>query len=151
MDFSDYNSRMNQFQVTRAHLKNACDLHNGDLLDKLLEIDAKYIDDGAFYTDTWGEWWGLLLECVYDNWADGVRILLKHGANRRNGNWGDCIPITPRQAAADKPEILQLLKSKERPSYTRQTDPPLPAEESDADRWINRQGQIRDETGLVFP
>jgi hypothetical protein len=141
---------MIQFQVTRAHLKNACDQRNGDLLDKLLEIDNNYIDDSAFYTDSWGEWWGLLLECVYDNWADGVCILLKHGANRRQGNWGDGIPITPKEVAADKPGILQLLKSRERPSYVRLTDPPLPAEASDADKRTNRQGQIWDETGLVF-
>lgn len=138
------------FRVTRAHLKNACDQRNGDLLDKLLEIDNKLIDDAAFYTDTWGEWWGLLLECVYSSWVDGVRILLKHGADRRQGNWGDCLPITPEEAAAGKPEILQLLTSRERPAYTRQSDPPLPITESEDDRQINRQGQIRDETGLVF-
>lgn len=141
---------MSQFTVTRAHLKNACDKQNWDLLDKLLEINPKHINDNAFYTDTWGEWWGLLLQCVYRGWEDGVRVLLKHGAKKNVGSWGDCIPTTPLEAAADKPAILALLKAKTRPTYTRRTDPPLPTAASRQDRAVNRQGQVRDASGLVF-
>ena len=61
---------MAEFIVTRAHLKKACDTRNWDLLDKLLELSERDIDDKSYYTDTWGEWWGLLLECVYGNHVD---------------------------------------------------------------------------------
>ena len=142
---------MNNFVVTRAHLKNACDQKNWDLLDRLLEINRDHIDDASFYTDTWGEWWGLLLECVTKNHKDGVRVLLKHGANKEIGNWGDCIPISPIEAAADKPAILKLLTSVETPTYYRTTDPPLPNNLSAEDQAINQQGKVRDETGLVIP
>ena len=141
---------MTNFQVTRAHLKNACDAKNWDLLDKLLEISTKHINDNALYTDTWGEWWGLLLQCVYRGHEDGVRVLLKHGADKEVGSWGDCIPISPQEAAADKPAILSLLQAKTRPTYTRQSDPPLPTSESAEDQATNQQGNIRDQTGLVF-
>ncbi len=141
---------MTDFQVTRAHLKNACDSQNWDLLDKLLEISTKHIDDNALYTDTWGEWWGLLLECIYRDNEVGVRVLLKHGANKKVGSWGDCIPVSPKEAAAEKPDILSLLNNDMRPTYTRQTDPPLPAHTSDEDHAVNRQGEIRKQTGMVF-
>ncbi len=141
---------MTQFQVTRAHLKNARDAKNWDLLDKLLEIDSTHINDASFYTDSWGEWWGLLLDCVYDSHEDGVRVLLKHGADKTVGNWGDCIPVTPKEAAAEKPVILALLTAITPPSYTRKSDPPLPKVTSSDDDAVNKQGSIRDQTGLVF-
>ena len=141
---------MTDFQVTRAHLKNACDSQNWDLLDKLLEISTKHIDDKAYYTDSWGEWWGLLLECVYRDDEEGVRVLLKHGADRDIGSWGDCIPRSPKEAAADKPVILSLLNANDRPEYSRKTDPPLPESESEEDRATNLQGEIHQQTGMVF-
>lgn len=142
---------MTSFTVTRAHLKQACDRRDWDLLDRLLEISAKHINYNAFYTDSWGDWWGLLLHCVYEDEVDGVRVLLKHGAKKHIGRWGDGLPMSPLEAAADKPAILALLKQKARPTYTRQTDPPLPQGETAVDRAINRQGEIHDQTGLVFP
>lgn len=138
------------YTVTRAHLKNACDSKNWDLLDKLLEISTKHINDANYYTDTWGEWWGLLLNCVYTDSVDGVRVLLKHGAKKHVGSWGDCIPQTPTEAAADKPAILALLQAETRPTYTRQTDPALPQQESPQDNAVNRQGVIQEATGLLF-
>ncbi len=141
---------MTNFNVTRAHLKNAVEQRQWDLLDKLLEISTKHIDDNAYFTDTWGEWWGLLLECVLTNQEQGVRILLKHGANRKIGNWGDCIPMTPIEAAAGKPQILALLAGRDRPNYTRKTDPALPISETNTDRAVNQQGHVRDQTGMVF-
>ena len=117
---------MNNFIVTRAHLKRACDEKAWDLLDKLLEIDRSHIDDKSLYTDTWGDWWGMLLECVYNNQIEGVRVLLSHGADRQIGRWGDGIPMSPIEAAAQKPAILALLTSQEPISYQRKNDPPLP-------------------------
>lgn len=136
--------------VTRAHLKSACDAKNWDLLDKLLEIDASKINDNALFTDTWGEWWGLLIECIGQNEIDGVKVLLKHGAKRDVGTWGDCDPCSPLQAAKDCPEILELLESPATPTFIRKTDPPLPAFEKFEDQAVNRQGEIRDASGLVF-
>jgi len=140
----------NTSNVTRAHLKNAVDTQNWDLLDKLLELSSKHINDASYYTDGWGEWWGLLLECVYKDAETGVRVLLKHGASRKLGSWGDCIPTTPVVAATEKPAILALLRSKNRPNYTRKTNPALPTSATELDHAVNQQGQIRDETGLVF-
>lgn len=142
---------MTAFNVTRAQLKAACEGRNWDLLDKLLELDPSGINDNALYTDTWGEWWGLLLEAVRIDSADGVRVLLKHGAARDASTWGDCAPCGALEAAKDKPEILALLQSHERPAYVRKTDPPLPADASPEEQTVNRQGEIRDEAGLVFP
>ncbi len=45
---------MTEFQVTRAHLKNALDQGNWDLLDKLLEIDNTPINDNDLFTDNVG-------------------------------------------------------------------------------------------------
>lgn len=142
---------MNDFKVTRAHLKIACEQQDWDLLDKLLEIDNSSINDTSLYTDTWGEWWGLLFQAILSDSVDGVKVLLKHGAKRHVGNWGDCIPISPKELARDKPEILALLKNRKRPDYQRKTEPPLPKGESAEEQTINRHGKIRDETGLVFP
>lgn len=139
-----------QFKVTRAHLKTACDQQNWDLLDKLLEIDNSLIDDNSLYTDTWGDWWGMLIETVMVGSVTGVKVLLKHGAARDLASWGDPGGNTPLVAAQDKPEILALLQTVERPDYLRQTDPPLPEGESFAERAVNRQGEIREAAGLVF-
>mgnify|MGYP006275120443 CR=1 FL=1 len=141
---------MDDSYVTRAHLKHAVDTESWDLLDKLLEIDPGRIDDNSLYTDTWGEWWGLLFECVRKGRVTGVRVLLKHGADPSVGNWGDCIPMTPMEAAEDNPEILSLLLAGKRPNYERTSDPPLPEGESAADRAIRRQGEVAEQTGLVF-
>jgi hypothetical protein len=141
----------NDFIVTRAHLKTACENQNWDLLDKLLEIDKKHIDDNSLFTDTWGEWWGLLFHCIIRNYETGVKVLLKYGANKKKGNWGDCIPLTPIEAAKDKPPILKLLKSKQRPIYTRKTDPQLPKSLTKQEKRSNELGEIRDKTGLAFP
>jgi hypothetical protein len=139
-----------EFKVTRAHLKTASDQQNWDLLDKLLEIDSSQINDNSLYTDTWGEWWGLLFETVRRASVDGLKVLLKHGAKRNLASWGDPGGNTPLQAARDKPEILALLQAGETPAYRRQTDPPLPELLSPIEMGVNRQGEIRETTGLVF-
>jgi len=132
--------------VSRSQLKAACEQENWDLLDLLLETDPTHLDDKALFTDTWGEWWGLLMEVIYRGSPDGLRVLLKHGANRDVGRWGDGMPQSPLEAAADQPEILTLLQDPARPAYNRQTDPPLSA----ADPAFDELGSIRDDTGLVF-
>jgi hypothetical protein len=132
--------------VSRSQLKAACEQENWDLLDLLLETDPTHLDDKALFTDTWGEWWGLLMEVIYRGSPDGLRVLLKHGANRDVGRWGDGMPQSPLEAAADQPEILTLLQDPARPAYNRQTYPPLPA----ADPAFDELGRIRDDTGLVF-
>ena len=142
---------MSEYQVTRAHLKSAYQLAKWDLLDKLLSIDNSHINDASYFTDTWGEWWGLLLDAVIENRETAVHILLAHGADPAIGNWGDCIPTSPKEAAAEKPKILAILNDPGQANYVRRTDPPLPATLTDKEQRINRQGQIRDETGLIFP
>ncbi|MEM8857583.1 MAG: hypothetical protein AAGD96_04640 [Chloroflexota bacterium] len=142
---------METVHVTRAHLKKACDKKEWDLLNRLLDLDSTHLNDKSLYTDTWGDWWGLLLECVYNNQVDGVRVLLSHGADLDIGRWGDGIPMTPIEAAAEKPAILALLTSEEPIEYQRKSDPPLPQSLTSTDEKINRQGNIRDQTGLVFP
>lgn len=140
-----------KLSVSRALLKKAVDNKNWDLLDKLLETDSTNINDTSMYTDTWGEWWGLLYHCVIKHQVTGIKILLKHGADKTIGNWGDCIVETPLEYAKERQmhEIVALLSSKETPTYTRQTKPKLPKLPA-YDEKVNRQGQIRDSTGLVF-
>lgn len=138
------------FKVTRAHLKDACDRGDWDLLDRFLELDRSSLDDNSLYTDGWGEWWGLLLETIRRGEEPGLRVLLKHGARRDLASWGDCEPRTPAAAAADHPRLLELLHLPGVPAYVRSSDPPLPdcaGPEADA---VNQQGEIRDRTGLVF-
>ena len=139
-----------EFNVTRAHLKTAFAAEQWDLLDKLLELDSSRINDNALFTDTWGAWWGMLVEAVRRGSVDGVRVLLKHGAQRDLASWGDGVPFTAFEAAEDKPEILALLTSPKPPVYVRKTDPPLPEGESAEEQAVHRQGEIRDRTGLVF-
>lgn len=139
-----------EFNVTRAHLKTAFAAEQWDLLDKLLEIDNSSINDNALFTDTWGDWWGMLVEAVRRRSVDGVRVLLKHGAQRDLASWGDGVPFTAFEAAEDKPEILALLTSPKPPVYVRQTDPALSEGESAEEQTVHRQGEIRDHTGLVF-
>ncbi len=141
---------MPDFKVSRAHLKTACDQKNWDLLDKLLEIDASQINDNALYTDTWGLWWGLLHETVMNNAIDGVRVLLKHGAERSICSCGDGYLATAFEIAEDKPEITALLLDSRTPDYVRKTEPDLPASESPDEQAINRQGEIREHSGLLF-
>ena len=141
---------MTDFKVTRGHLKSAVDQENWDLLDKLLEIDNSLINDDSLFTDTWGDWWGMLLEAVYKQSVDGVRVLLKHGAQRNLPRWGDGMSMTPIEAAEDKPEILALLQNPEPPIYVRTTEPEVPSAELSKETSVNRQGDIRDATGLVF-
>lgn len=86
------------------------------------------------------------MEVIYRGSPDGLRVLLKHGANRDVGRWGDGMPQSPLEAAVDQPEILTLLQDPARPTYNRQTDPPLPT----ADPAFDELGRIRDDTGLVF-
>ncbi len=140
---------MTNIKVTRGHLKWAVDQENWDLLDRLLEIDNSLINDNSLFTDTWGDWWGMLLEAVYRRSVDGVRVLLKHGAQRDLARWGDGMSMTPMDAAEDNPEILGLLQNPEPPIYVRKTEPDLPGDSS-KETSVNRQGEIRDATGLVF-
>ena len=116
------------------------------MLDLLLETDATHLNDKALFTDTWGDWWGLLMEVIYRKAPDGLRVLLKHGANRDTSRWGDGMPQSPLEAAEGEPEILALLQDPARSSYSRQSDLPLPA----ADPARDELGRIRDDTGLAF-
>jgi hypothetical protein len=141
---------MTDFKVTRGHLKCAVDQENWDLLDKLLEIDNSLINDNSLFTDTWGDWWGMLLEAVYKRSADGVRVLLKHGAQRDLARWGDGMSMTAMEAAEDNPEILALLQNPAPPNFVRKTEPELPSADLSKATSVNRQGEIRDATGLVF-
>ncbi|MBX7210202.1 MAG: ankyrin repeat domain-containing protein [Verrucomicrobiaceae bacterium] len=136
-------------RITRAQLLQACKSSDADLLDKLLEIDASRINDNALFTDTWGSWWGMLVHAISANWIDGVKVLLKHNADRNAGTWGDGQTFTALEHAADNPEILALLQNPERPVYARVTDPPVP-DTSPADTAVNRQGEVAERTGLVF-
>ena len=140
-----------RYQVTRAHLKKACDQRDWDLLDKLLELDDKHINDNALFTDGWGEWWGLLYECVLSEQEDGVRVLLARGAKRHVSSWGDGLELTVLELAEEKPRLLALLQSKTPLTYVRQHEPRLPQSLTAVDEAVNRQGRVRDETGLVFP
>ena len=142
---------MNQYEVTRAHLKKAYELAQWDLLDKLLSLDNSHINDASYFTDTWGEWWGLLLDAVYTDRLTAVQILISHGADTSLGNWGDCLPTTPKEAAVNKPAIMALLKNPDQASYQRISDPELPTDLTERQKRINQQGKIRDETGLIFP
>ena len=47
-------------------------------------------------------------------------------------------------------EILELLTTSVTPKYVRQTDPILPQEQSLEEQAVNRQGEILNETGLLF-
>ncbi|MBR31040.1 MAG: hypothetical protein CMN77_06975 [Spirochaetaceae bacterium] len=140
---------MAAIRITRAHLKSAVEEENWDLLDRLLEIDRKHIDDASYFTDTWGEWWGLLMECILREYETGVRVLLKHGADRAVGTWGDCIPQTPLEAAKDNIAIAALLQEKGPPEYWRSSDPMIP-ELTVHDEKVNRQGEISEQTGMIF-
>ncbi len=140
----------NGFVVTRRHLKDACDAASWDLLDRLLELDRAAIDDDALYTDGWGDHWGLLVECVRQQRVDGVRVLLARGADRSRGSWGDGAAHTPLEVAEGNAPITALLLSATPVVYVRQSEPALPAP-SAADDPLDRQGAVRDRTGLVFP
>lgn len=141
---------MPSFTVTRAHLKSACDEQNWDLLDLLLELDPTHLNDRSLFTDTWGVWWGLLFETVRNRSADGVTVLLKHGAQRDVTTWGDDIEHSALEIARDAPAILALLQAAEPPAYIRKTAHPLPPRDAPDASAINRQGEIRDQAGLVF-
>lgn len=139
-----------EFKVTRGHLKHAFDQRHWDLLDKLLEIDSSRIDDNSLYTDTWGEWWGMLIEAARIRSVDAVRVLMKHGARSDATSWGDGMPHTAKEAAAGQPEILALLNKVDHAIFVRATDPVLPEAESPAERIVSLQGEISESAGLVF-
>lgn len=136
-------------RTTRAQLLHACETSDADLLDKLLEIDASRINDNALFTDTWGSWWGMLVHAICAGWIDGVKVLLKHNADRNAETWGDGQTFTALEHAADNPEILALLQNPERPVFERVTDPPVP-DTLPTDAAVNHQGEIAERTGLVF-
>jgi len=135
--------------VTRAHLKLSIIEKNWDLLDLLLETDNTLINDNALFTDTWGEWWGMLSECIFKEEVTGVKILLKHGADTSKGTWGDCIPVSPIETADDKPIIKALLCGESVAEYKRKTEPILPVL-SEKDKELNKQGDMIKITGLIF-
>ena len=117
---------MKTIQVTRELLRKACKTENWNFLDKLLETDNSMIDDEFMFSDIYGDYWGLLMECIYRNSSEGVTILLKHGANREIGRWGDNSPQSPHEAAAENLLIIQLLETAEPPKYHREKDPKIP-------------------------
>ena len=144
---------MADYPITRAHLKIACQKRQWDLLDKFLEIDNSHINDKSMFTDDWGLWWNMLCEVVGRNRINGVKVLLKHGADPNLSSWGDGITQTPIEMAQDKPKILALLQDPKSVTYRRKSDPELPEwPEAQAEiEAMKRQADIRDKTGLVFP
>ncbi|MCC5945268.1 MAG: hypothetical protein JJT94_10055 [Bernardetiaceae bacterium] len=138
-------------QITVAHLKKAVDARDADLLDKMLSINKSQINYKSAYTDSWGEWWGFLMEAVLNSWEDGVRVLLKHGAKRKQGAWGDGLNMTPIEVAEEKnnQNILKLLKTQAKLTYERKTDPEIPPLDEQS-RRINEAQRIANETGLMF-
>ncbi|WP_027001855.1 hypothetical protein [Hugenholtzia roseola] len=114
---NDLQSKREKAQI----LRQTIEAQDWDRLDSLLEQDSSLINEKSVYTDTWGEYWGFLLECVYRQQVLGVRILLKHGAKKTVGNWGDCLPTTPLEEAQrlQNQEIIALLQARERPTYQR--------------------------------
>lgn len=137
--------------MSRGLLKKAIEQKKWDLLDKLLERDCSHVNDKSMFTDTWGEWWSPLYECVLGKHFDGVTILLKHGADRNLSAWGDGMCLSPVELAKQKghQKIIDLLESDEKPKYQRKTDPAIP-EETAKEKAVNRQREIADETGLMF-
>ena len=111
----------NPERVSRALIKQAIEDRDWDLLDETLERDNSHVNDADLYTDDWGEWWAPLYECCLGNQLDGVRVLLKHGAKRKQRAWGDGMCRSPLEVAEEKgyQEIAKLLRSKGRPSYQR--------------------------------
>lgn len=142
--------------TTRAQLVRAVKTASWDLLDRLLAEDSRHLDDNALFGDDWGDWWGMLLQCVYDDEIEGVRVLLAHGARRDLVRWGDAgyPPHTPLEAALEgrrAPAIVALLQDPQRPLYHRGAMTVTAPEPTCRDAALNRQGEIRDETGLIFP
>jgi exopolysaccharide biosynthesis protein len=138
--------------ITRGHLKKAVDTKNWDLLDKLLELDKTFINDRKYYTDGWGAWYGLLIECIHQESIDCVKVLVNHGVDKTLGVWGDCEEVDPIQFARDRKqdEILVILESNSIPLYTRATNPDIP-DLDEKENTVNRRADIADKTGLVFP
>ncbi len=138
--------------ITRGHLKKAVDTKNWDLLDRLLEIDKTFIDDRKYYTDGWGAWYGLLIECIHQESTIGVKVLVKHGVDKTLGVWGDCEEVDPIQLARERKqdEILGILESSSIPVYERTTNPDIPDLE-EKENIVNQRADIADKSGLVFP
>ncbi len=135
---------------------------NLDLLDLLLEKDDQNINNNSMFTDTWGEWWGLLFQMVLNRSVEGVSLLLKNGAEPPIKNWGDCIEMAPVELAhdlLDKAEnqkdinilkdIIELLQNPDSARYIRKTNPPIP-ELTDKERAIDRAADVQANTGLRF-
>lgn len=140
-------------RVARAHVVRAIESRDWDLLDQLLEQDPKHAKDRSLFTDTWGEWWGGLVECVRKGHTDGVRVMLKHGAKPTDSNWGDCcvesaIDIARERLPGGHP-IRELLERRMPATYSRHGDRALP-ELSERDRLMERQAEVAAATGLQF-
>jgi hypothetical protein len=138
--------------VSRGLIKQAIEERDWDLLDKLLETDNSHVNDAKLFTDDWGEWWAPLYECCLNNQVEGVRVLLKHGAKRKQRAWGDGMCSSPLEVAETRgyQEIVKLLRSKSRPCYVRKSDPPIPPLTVD-DSALRDQSEMAEKTGLVFP
>jgi hypothetical protein len=145
--------------ITVGHLKEACSAANWDLLDYLLELDNAQVNYNSMYTDTWGEWWAMLLDVVYRGEVDGVRILLKHGADPALESWGDCLPRSAREvvterkmSAPDNPSwkrMDDLFSGREKAAWSRSCDPKIPPL-GEAGRHSNDRQNLADDTGLQF-
>jgi hypothetical protein len=133
------------FVVTRRHLRDACDAKQWDLLDRLLEMDKRAIDDDALYGED-GDHWGLLVECIRNKDEDGVTVLLARGADRTIGIWGDGASYAPVEVAEGQAGILALL-AKDEVAYVRKAEPELPA----PDDTLDPETVIRSKVGLVLP
>ena len=88
--------------MSRALIKQAIEERDWDLLDKLLDNDNSHVNDAKLFTDDWGEWWAPLYECCLGDQVEGVRVLLKHGAKRKQRAWGDGMCSSPLELAEEK-------------------------------------------------
>lgn len=101
--------------IYRSQLKAACGKENWYLLDLLLETEAAHLNEKALFTDTWGDWWGLLMEVIYRRPPDGLRVLLKHGASRDTGRWGDGMPYHRSKPPKGSPRFSPWCKTRHTP------------------------------------
>lgn len=93
-------------------LKDAVARQDAETLAALLAQSSKNINAERVFEDTWGEWWGLLYEAVCNRWAEGVQILLRHGADPALEAVGDGMNYSPLEVAREKgyDDIVALLE-----------------------------------------
>jgi hypothetical protein len=139
-------------KINRIHLKKALDEKNWDLLDLLLEIDNSNINDPSYYSDTWGSYWGLLVECIFHREFQGILILLNHGIDKEIGVWGDGPRVSALEIAKEKKmfDVIDLLNSTNIPKFLRASNPPIP-DLNVREKIIDDKFKTNIKNGVVFP